>query len=221
MNIHPIIEALVQEFESHQDSGRAKQMEKYMRNQFSFYGIQSATRKSILRSISSIHPMPEHPIPLLYELWNKPQRELQYCAQELATNWKCYKLSDSTKFYLELITQKSWWDTVDYLATNGVGAALMNDSQQQQTIMIDWAHSNNLWVRRVAIIHQLKYNLKTQKDLLASTITPNLNDPDFFIQKAIGWALRQYGKHNPNWVLAFAKSHELSNLAKREGLRLL
>jgi len=118
-----------------------------------------------------------------------------------------------------LITTKSWWDTVDYLATNCLGHKLSNNHELAIPTASEWIESENLWVRRSAILFQLKYKEKTDTKLLSYLINRTAHEKDFFIKKAIGWSLRQYARIDPVWVKDLVKNTPLQALSRREALK--
>ncbi|MEZ2414711.1 DNA alkylation repair protein [Muriicola sp. E247] len=195
----------------------------YMRNQFGFYGLKSQVRREIQKIVFQKHLLPPRDdIPtVVTELWNKPERENQYMAQELAK--KCLKplrMEDNTLFEY-MITHKSWWDTVDFIAANLVGPYFKSFPGQREKITGKWLSSNNMWLQRSVLLFQLKYKDSLDTDFLADTIHSLTGSEEFFINKAIGWILREYSKTNPQWVRQFVQATSLHPLSKREGLRLI
>lgn len=165
--------------------------------------------------------MPETPqVPqVVRELWLQPQRELQMVAVDLLIKYK-NQLPPSFLADLEwLITTKSWWDTVDMLASH-VTAALYHHAETQDYLS-HWRQSDNIWLRRSAILYQLKFKQHTDEKWLFGILKENQSDNEFFIQKAIGWALREYSKTNPDAVISFINQQGIQGLAKREGLKWL
>lgn len=205
------------------DPENAAQMAAYLRDQFPFYGIKSPQRREILRAFLKEYGRPaiEDLPDVARELWNRPQREHQYNALDMMIRQQ-KKLQPNFLPTLEwLITTKSWWDTVDGLATNVSGTLFANYPETRKTAVQQWRSVDNIWLRRVTLLHQLKYRHKTDVPLLFSLIEENLDDKEFFIQKAIGWALREYSKTDETAVREFVASTELSPLAEREALKWL
>ena len=120
-----------------------------------------------------------------------------------------------------LAIQKSWWDSIDFLDEH-VGSIVRRFAQAKATMLV-WSQDDNFWIRRLAIDHQLGFKLEMDADLLATIIKNNLGSDEFFINKAIGWSLREYSKVAPDWVREFIAKHDadLSNLSIREGLKVL
>lgn len=201
----------------------AAYMKSYMKGQFDFYGWKQQPRRIIFNEFVKLHGLcdyenlNEH----IKWLYNQPQREYDYCAMELLLKFKKKwdgSLIDSAKY---LIVNNSWWDTVDLTATNIVGAYLKKNLHLIEGIMPDWIASKDMWLNRTAMIFQLKYKMDTNTQWLEESILPHIGSKEFFHQKAIGWALRQYSRHNPDWVVEFVNKHELKPLSRREALRLL
>ena len=120
-----------------------------------------------------------------------------------------------------MITHKSWWDTVDYIAANLLGTYFKLYPEQRQIYVKNWLASGNFWLQRSAILFQLKYKDQVDTEMLSHVITSLLGSKEFFINKAIGWMLREYGKTNPAWVVDFVNGHQLEKLSQKEALRLI
>lgn len=193
----------------------------YMRNQFSYLGLKSTTRKEILKPFfrKENKPQKDDLAQVVKFLWRKPEREYQYAAQELAAKY----LRESEKGDIELfewmIKTKSWWDTVDFIAATLVGNYFQKFPDERDQRIKAWLDSDNIWLQRTTLIFQLKYKDQVDSELLAANIHTLLGTKEFFINKAIGWALREYGKVNPKWVVDFVAETELSNLSEREALK--
>lgn len=199
-------------------------MEAYMKNHFQFMGVPSPARKEVLKSfISSSDEINQFSSTewklFIYQLWEQPEREFQYCALDLFPKALKTFSSNEIEFFTHLITQKSWWDTVDMLAGSHLGAFLKKHPSKFESTIESYTASENMWLNRSAIICQLKYGKNTQTDWLEFAILPHLNSKEFFHQKAIGWSLRQYAKFNPHWVVDFVSKYPLKPLSKREALK--
>lgn len=223
MQINPIhyLKQLERQFEDHRNKEIAVQMEAYMRNQFSFLGIKAPIRKELSKPFLLKLNRPSIDVlnHVIINLWENPYREFQFCAMELTSKYN--KELDPNFFTLfeYMITTKSWWDTVDFIASNLVGHLVKQYPTQGTKQINKWRKSENIWLIRTCILFQLKYKTDTDEQLLFSIIEENHTHPDFFIRKAIGWALRQYAKFNPTQVLKFVNEHALSGLSKREALK--
>lgn len=213
----------VQLFKNLRNDQLAEPMKAYMKHHFPFLGIKSPARTEALRNYFSTHNIPEKP-ELLEEVWNiyqLPEREYQYVAIALLSKKLKTLFVDDLGFIEKLITEKSWWDSVDSIAPTIVGDIVKRDRKSGEKIMLQWSDSDNMWLNRAAILHQLKYKKDTDEKVLIEIIIKHKNSNEFFIQKAIGWVLREYAKTNPVFVQQFVASHELKPLSKREALKHL
>lgn len=203
----------------------ASQQKAYLKNLFEFYGLKTPVRREIQKPflVKEFLPSKSEAHEIIKKLWKKPQREFHYFGQELAKKYikKCEK--SDIKLFEFMITHNSWWDTVDMIAVNLVGEYLKKFPNEKEKLIERWLTSNNMWLNRTAIIFQLKYKKDIDVSLLEKSIKANLNSTEFFINKAIGWMLREYTRTNPEWVINFVNKYEneLSGLSKREALRLL
>jgi 3-methyladenine DNA glycosylase AlkD len=209
--------------EPHQNQARAKAMSAYMRDQFGFLGIPSPMRKQLTQVVfletgALKNPFDEN---LVLELWNLPEREYQYVACDYLERFRKKLEVQHLDLLEKLILEKSWWDTVDSLVHN-VGAISLKFPESIPSLE-RWAQTENFWLRRAAILHQLSLKSKTNEPRLFKFILKNAQDPEFFIRKAIGWALREYSYSNPKAVKSFVLEHQdkLSKLSQREALKAL
>jgi 3-methyladenine DNA glycosylase AlkD len=216
----PYIVELIKAFKASGDKDRAQGQAQYMRNHFSFFGIGTAERRKIQKPFLEKGALPawKEAKEIIKYLWKQPQRELQYFAQELAYTYCNEYTKNDIQLFRMMITTVSWWDTVDYIATKIVAAYFLKFTDEINVIKT-WMKDDNLWIRRTAILFQLKYKDKQDRDLLEKIIKHNLGSNEFFINKAIGWILREIGKTDPKWVSAFVVRTPLSNLSKREGMK--
>lgn len=212
---------LVKAFERSADAENAGPMKKYMREQFEYLGIKTPQRKALEKEFFGEYGLP--PVgeldKLVRRLWVLPHREYKYTALEFLARRKRYLTSDSVSLLEWLITTESWWDTVDGLAANQVGGVLARFPEVRDEHIGRWRRQENFWLRRTTLLFQLRYKEQTDADLLYALINENLGDSEFFIQKAIGWALREYSKSDPLAVQQFVANSELSGLAHREALK--
>ncbi len=210
-------------FEPYADEEQGVAMAAYMKNHFRFLGIKSPLRKELLKDFTKAHGKPsrDNLSDIVIGLWSLPQREYQYCAMEIAQK----SLSNASPEDMLLITYmleyKQWWDSVDFIASNIVGNIFSKLPEVRDSYFPTWVKSDDMWLNRTAILFQLKYKDEVDNKLLEFAIKPHLKSKEFFHQKAIGWALRQYSKYNPDWVQAFIKSKELAPLSKREASKYL
>jgi 3-methyladenine DNA glycosylase AlkD len=213
-----IINALVKVYESHKDPQTAKAMAAYMRDQYPFLGIKTPLRREILKNFLITNPPNKEWIP---KLWELPEREYLCVAIDILNNIKKTLGPNDIILIENCITNKSWWDTVDGLATSIVGYLFEKNPSLQEEYAKKWNDSDNIWLNRSAILFQLHYKQKTNEALLYNLILNHASSSEFFIQKAIGWALREYSKTNATSVMDFIHNHNLKSLSKREGLKWL
>lgn len=208
-------------YERHRDPARAATMSAYMRGQFPFLGIPSPQQKALLRDVlTGIGKPGQHDLrEAAMGLWRLPEREYQYAAAALLRRFVqvCDEACLSTIHHL--IITKSWWDTVDALAVHVVGP-LAARFPALNAVMDGWASSANIWLARTAILHQIAYKDRTDSSRLFRYCLERSGDTEFFIRKAIGWALREYSKTDGDAVRTFVSQHEaeLSGLSKREAM---
>lgn len=154
-------------------------------------------------------------------LWREAAyREERYAASALMALRPVRARLDMLDVHEEMIRTGAWWDHVDEVS-HRLTETLDEHPVEMTRLLRTWSHDDDFWVRRASIISQLGRRDATDRELLAAVIEPNLADAEFFIRKAIGWALRELGKSDPEWVRAFVASHELSPLSRREALKLL
>lgn len=210
-------------YEEHRNAKNAGPMEKYMKDRFPFLGIKKPLRAELEKRFYVESQILKKPFDsgFVMMLWNLPEREYQYTALGYIGKYSKNLGSDSLVLLKNLIIEKSWWDTVDTLAAHPVGT-LVSRFPEELLVEIDgWATSDNMWLRRTAILHQLRYKENTDEQRLYLYIKQNAASKEFFIQKAIGWALREYSKTNPNSVQEFILGAELAALSRREGSKYL
>jgi 3-methyladenine DNA glycosylase AlkD len=206
------------------DTDRAEQMAAYMKGHFPFYGIQAKERRQAQRPVvaSLAETDGDGVVAFAEACWAMDERELQYVGADALR--KHVKLLDAGHLanLEELVTTKSWWDSVDTLAAHSVGP-LIAVNPELAVIMDDWIEDDDIWLARTAIIYQLGYKENTDGERLFRYADRRAADTEFFIRKAIGWALRQYGRFEPDAVRDYVASREdkLSGLTKREALKRL
>lgn len=213
---------IVVRLEEVRDPEKADGMARYMKNQFEFLGVQTPVRRKAIASLFREAKVSKGPIDwqLIHQLWEKNEREYPYVAIDYLKRAKKCLVADDIQTLKKLIMTKSWWDTVDILASHLVGY-IVKTYPQCESVMDEWIEDENMWVRRTAILHQLSYKEETDVEKLFSYCIRHADDKEFFIAKAIGWALREYAKTNPEAVLQFVENTPLQNLSKREALKHL
>lgn len=202
----------------------ASAMKSYMKNRFEFFGIKATERRAIQKQFLSENGLPKPFDPEVFlALWTADQREFQMFGLDLLRRQAKKAGEDDIKLIEKLITTKSWWDSVDGLASWVCGPYFLKFPHKTRPITDDWAVSENMWLRRTSILFQLGYKEKTDEEILSDHIIKNLGSSEFFINKAIGWALRTYGSTNPDFVKEFVTEYEskMHPLSIREATRNL
>ncbi len=217
------VDELVRNFEESSNVENAQAMSAYMRNLFPFLGLKSDLRKEKQKTfidIMSQQSMDEI-IKACRLLWDLPEREYQYAACELLVKNQKKLRHEDLYFVTELVIHKSWWDSVDSIAPNLLGYYFQKFPEILKPTIRKWIDGENIWLYRSAILYQLKYKQSTDKEYLGWIINQFEGSKEFFINKAIGWALREYSKSNPNWVADFVATNKLSPLSSREALKVI
>lgn len=213
------IHQLEKAFKEKNNPENALAMAKYMRNHFSFFGIKTEDRRLIFKTLckENSKEIAEKPRTIALELYLKTQRELHYCAieiliKQLKGNYKKEDIQLIEKF----IVSNSWWDSVDTIAKYILGEYLLEFPLETENVIERFSNSENMWLNRSAILYQLGYKQKTNFDLLQSECEKHKKSNEFFIQKAIGWALREYAKTNPQAVKNYVANTNLKRLSRKE-----
>lgn len=217
------IAVLTQEFQKSANSKIAAIQKAYMRDKFEYFGIKTPQRRIIQKPflVKEFLPQKGEATQLVKSLWLKDERDFHYVAQELIFKYsKQFEEKDIALFEF-MVTHNSWWDTVDFIATKLIGSYFKKFPENRKTYVDKWLQSNNIWLQRSALLFQLKYKEELDTKLLAYSINNLLGSKEFFINKAIGWVLRDYSRINPRWVSDFVAKTTLHSLSKREALRLL
>ena len=221
--MHPYIVPLKDLFEQNADPAQAAPMKKYMRDQFEYLGIKTPQNAALQKKFYADYGYPKlsELDEILRDLWALPQREFQYVAGGLLAKFSREIPARFIKTIEYLLVTKSWWDTVDGIAGGIVGIHFRRFPDVREKYLAKWRASDNFWLRRTTILFQLNYRKETDFDLLCEIICENLNSKEFFINKAIGWSLRQYARTDPNAVKRFVKSTPLHPLSRREAMKHL
>ena len=213
---------LISDLEENRNELLAESMSKYMQDKFRFLGVRGATRTEIYKKyFPDARKTKTIDWDFVENCWNKEEREFQYAVvYYLKAMQKFLKREDISRLKYLIVT-KSWWDTVDLLA-KVVGSLIIRIKGYDQ-IMLEWSKDSNIWLRRVAILYQLSLKDKVDKQVLDKILVNNLGDSEFFINKAVGWALRDYSKYNPEWVREFIKKNKenMANLSIREASKYI
>jgi 3-methyladenine DNA glycosylase AlkD len=222
-SMHPDVASLKTLFEQNADPLQAAPMKKYMRDQFEYLGIKSPQFKVLMKELlttNGLPPIGELDI-ILRELWSLPQREFQYAGTSLLVRSEKELPARFIKTIEYMIVAKSWWDTVDTISGQTLGVHFRRFPNVREKYLAKWRASNNFWLRRATLLFQLNYKKETDFDLLCEIICENLDSKEFFINKAIGWSLRQYARVDPKTVTKFVKSTALHPLSRREAMKHL
>lgn len=213
---------LIDDLKASRDRRKSIDMENYMRNKFEFLGIQSIERRKISNPyFKEIKKSKTIDWDFIYKCWEDDYRELQYIALDYLKYMDKFLRNEDLYKLEKLIINKSWWDTIDSISSI-VGTILLNNTELK-SIILKWSLDDNFWKRRVAILHQLKYKDNMDIELLEKIIENNLGTDEFFINKAIGWILREYSKIDRIWVKNYIEKNidKLDSLTIREGSKYI
>jgi 3-methyladenine DNA glycosylase AlkD len=207
------------------DPERAQAMSAYLKNRFPFYGLKAPQRRALvkpLRPPRNSWTLAEWTQFARLTYTSGECRELQYVLNDWwVPTWAKGLGPEWLPLLEELIQTLSWWDTVDWLASHFAGNILRNAPGMRSATAERWITADNIWLQRTAILFQLNYKAATDADLLFHCIRQRADSSEFFVQKAAGWALRQYSKVNPAAVAEFITEHDLARLTVREGSKYL
>lgn len=222
-NVEHYLHQLRAHFAAHADAVAAVPMKKYMRNQFEFLGVKTPEMARLRKQFIAEHGWPPLPelLPMVEALWQWPEREYQYLALRFVDHFLAQLTPTALPTIETLIVKKSWWDTVDSIAIHPVGSLFARYPAKSAPYLAKWRAHDNIWLRRTTLLFQLDYKAETNEALLFSLIEENLGSKEFFINKAIGWALREYSKTEPVSVERFVDSTQLAALSRREALKWL
>jgi 3-methyladenine DNA glycosylase AlkD len=227
-----LIEALRARFAAHADAARAGPMRAYMKSALPFHGIAAPLRRRLMAEAVHEHPCPDTATlaATMRRLWRDAGfREEWYAAMELARVGPHRKLLTPALLpvYEEMIARSAWWDCCDDISGSALAALLERQPAVVKPLLRRWAHGDDLWLRRAAMLAQRRLKSGFDAALLYGLIEPSLDDPrfagEFFIRKAIGWALRERSYAAPDEVRAYCRANaaRLSPLTRREALKAL
>lgn len=226
---HPLARAVRAALAAHADPVKAPEMQRYMKSAMPYYGVSAPVQRRLWREVFAAHPIDDcdQLRSIALDLWRNARfREERYAAiglTDLRRYARCQTLA-AIPMYEEMIVSGAWWDYVDAVATHQLGDVLRNEPRRMKPLMRRWARATDcLWKRRAAILCQIRFRDAIDLDLLYDCIEPNLSHADFFIRKAIGWALRQHAWTDPREVKRYVRAHrtQLSPLSVREALKNL
>lgn len=209
-------------FEEQSDEENAIAMSKYMRNLFRFYGIPTPKRKAIYKDfLKEEKKSKKIDWDFLDKCYEDEHREFQYLVSDYLIAMNAFLTYEDIPKIKKYIKSKQWWDTIDFL-DRVIGEIGLRNSRVDD-LMLEWSKDDDFWVRRIAINHQLCRKEKTNTELLEKIIVNNFGSNEFFINKAIGWALRDYSKTNPLWVKEFLNKYQdkMDNLSIKEASKYI
>jgi 3-methyladenine DNA glycosylase AlkD len=217
------IDDLSKRLELVRDSSRVTAMENYLKNKFPFLGVMSGPRKEVMRAWKANFPSTltrNETWDIIRELWQKEEREYHQLALDWMLTWniKSYEKTDIDHIYF-ILSNQSWWDTIDGIAVHIVGKYAKKFPEEMPTIINEWIAHPSFWLNRTCLLYQLKFKDQTDLGLQQGYIHTLKWNKEFFIQKAIGWSLREVSKSNPEWVRAVVEQEELKGLAYREAMK--
>ena len=215
------VEELLENLKAVANPNDAVAMKDYMKNKFEFLGVKTPARRKLAKAFFKQQTDSVIDWDFINEAWNNPYRELQYAALDYLEIRKKFLTPSDLPRLKKLAQTKSWWDTIDFL-DRLVGSIIARFPETKE-IILAWSCDEDFWLRRLAIDHQLLRKEETDTELLEKILVNNLDQTEFFINKAIGWALRDYSKTNPDWVRDFIERHqaEMVALSIREGSKYL
>jgi 3-methyladenine DNA glycosylase AlkD len=208
------------------DPRKAAAMQAYMKSAMPYHGVPTPRLREIFKTgFADVQfPTAMHWQALVLDFWrNAKFREERYAAMHLAADKRAqaFQTPGAMKLYEEMIVSGAWWDYVDAIASHRVGAILRDYPAPMRRKMLAWSRSTDMWKRRTSIICQLGFKADTDLELLYACIEPSLDSHEFFLRKAIGWALRQYAWTNPSEIKRYVRRNHtrLSGLSRREALK--
>lgn len=215
------VEELLENLKAVANPDDARAMKAYMKNKFEFLGVKTPARRKLAKAFFKHQTDSVIDWDFINEAWNNPYRELQYTVLDYLENRKKLLTPSDLPRLKKLAQTKSWWDTIDFL-DRLVGSIIARFPETKE-IILAWSRDEDIWLRRLAIDHQLLRKEETDIELLENILVNNLGQTEFFINKAIGWALRDYSKTNPDWVRDFIERYraEMVALSIREGSKYL
>ena len=209
----------------HADPNKALPMQQYMKTTMPFYGVHTPARRRIVKQAIKQFPIPTQRDcqSCIRQLWSLPHREEKYIAIDFAELHPRYITSGSLSLYKSMIRTGAWWDFVDPIAIALVGHVLMCERDKTRQTLENWIEDRSLWVRRGALLAHIRHKSHTDWEQLSRHCLTRGGEKDFFIRKAIGWALREYSYTAPERVSGFLRTNRdrLSRLSYREGAKAL
>lgn len=212
---------LLKELQNLANADDARAMKAYMRSRFEFLGVKTPARRKAAKAFFKKHGGADIDWRFVRQAWEHPFREMQYAALDYLETRKNLLRPGDLPQLKKLAQSKSWWDTIDFL--DRLAGGIIAGFPETRPVILQWSRDEDIWLRRLAIDHQLLRKDQTDQHLLEQILVNNLNQTEFFINKAIGWALRDYSKTNPEWVKNFIRQHhgKMAPLSIREASKYL
>lgn len=212
---------LLKELQNLANADDARAMKAYMRGRFEFLGVKTPARRKAAKAFFKKHGGADIDWRFVRQAWEHPFREMQYAALDYLETRKNLLHPGDLPQLKKLAQTKSWWDTIDFL--DRLAGGIIAGFPETRPVILQWSRDEDIWLRRLAIDHQLLRKDQTDQHLLEQILVNNLNQTEFFINKAIGWALRDYSKTNPVWVKNFIRQHhgKMAPLSIREASKYL
>ena len=212
---------LLKELQNLANADDARAMKAYMRGRFEFLGVKTPARRKAAKAFFKKHGGADIDWRFVRQAWEHPFREMQYAALDYLETRKNLLRPGDLPQLKKLAQSKSWWDTIDFL--DRLAGGIIAGFPETRPVILQWSRDADIWLRRLAIDHQLRRKDQTDQHLLEQILVNNLNQTEFFINKAIGWALRDYSKTNPEWVKNFIRQHhgKMAPLSIREASKYL
>jgi len=217
----PFVKAITEALRDLADADNAFKMRKYMRDKYPFLGVNKPERQEVFKHLYKQYGSSQDWFEVSKELFAMPEREFHYVAMEYVKMSKKSWDSRLPALCEQWVGEESWWDVVDFLAPQILGPYFLQFPAERDVWIQRWMNSGNFWLQRFCLVFSLSYKDKTDVVLLAKNIQALSSSKEFFIQKAIGWALRQYARTDPDWVREFVAKNALAPLSKREALKHL
>ena len=220
-----LVDFVQSEFRKMADPVKAPQMQAYMKNRSPFYGINKPERVAVTRQFKKeFRPANQSEwTEAILALWNLQYREEKYAALDYAVQFPQYFEPESLKLYGQLVREGAWWDLVDFVVSQLVSPTLLCHREKVRPTIEQWIDDKSLWIRRTALLSQLKHKDQLDESQLFGHVLMRCEEKEFFIRKAIGWALRDYSWTNPEAIHSFLRQHgsKLSGLSIREASKEL
>ena len=223
--MHPIINYIRQALQDQANLAQAPAMQAYMKSEMPYRGVKSAVQKQIQSAALKAYPVEGFAdyISVIDTLWDAEYREERYAAIGVARRVKKFQTLEALPIYRMMIETGAWWDYVDSIAADLIGAILQRYPYEMKPELRAWIDDDHLWIRRSALLAQLRFKAETDERMLFEFCEKRLDESSFWIRKAVGWALREYSKTAPDAVRAFFQRYQerMSGVTKREVVKYI